>query len=187
MDAWLERYKGHIFAALIALILVGGGVLASRRPQPKPLEIQIPTPSPTVERVIRVHIAGAVVNPGVYTLKDGDRVTDAIAAAGGFTEDANRDALNLAARLADGQKITVPRMGEPTPVAGPGEETQGKVNINTATQAQLEALPGIGPVTAQRIIEFRTRNGPFKSLEDLKIQKLVPASTFEKIKDKITF
>jgi len=186
MDAWLERYKSHIFVALIALIVVGGGVLASRRPQYKPLEIQMPTPSPTVEPLIKVHIAGAVLNPGVYTLKDGDRVADAIAAAGGFTEDANRDALNLAARLADGQKIAVPRLGEPTPVSASNGEATGKVNINTATQAQLEALPGIGPVTAQRIIDFRTRNGPFKRLEDLKDQKLVPASTFEKIKDKIT-
>lgn len=186
MDAWLERYKGHIFAALIALLVVGGGVLASRRPQPKPLEIQMPTPSPTVEPIIKVHVAGAVLNPGVYTLKDGDRVADAIAAAGGFTADANRDALNLAARLADGQKIAVPRLGEPTPAASSDDTATGKVNINMATQAQLEALPGIGPVMAQRIIEFRNKNGPFKRIEDLRDQKLVPASTFEKIKDKIT-
>lgn len=187
MDAWLERYKGYILVAILVLIVVGGGVLTAQRPGPKPLEIQAPTVTPTIQLTIKVYVSGEVANPGVYAFKSGDRVDDAVAAAGGFTPEANRNGINLAARLSDGQQIIVPKTGENAPSAvSPGGSLPAKVNINTATLAELDTLPGIGQVTGQKILDFRAKNGPFQRLEDLKDQKLVPASTFDKIKDLIT-
>ena len=192
MDSLLERNRGYILIILIALVIGGGSLLASRRQEPKPLSIQVPTvaPNPTPSPLIKVHIGGAVVSPGVYTFKAGDRVEDAVTAAGGFTAEANRDSLNLAARLLDGQQIIISKLGEPTPTpsaSGRGTITPSKININTASLPELESLTGIGPVTAQKIVDYRLQNGPFKRLEDLMDLKLVPASTFDKIKEMITY
>lgn len=187
MDTWLERYKGYILMAILVLIVVGAGVLTAQRPGPKPLEIHVPTPTSTTNPTIKVHVGGAVARPGVYALQAGDRVNDAVTAAGGFAEDANRDGINLAARLSDGQQIVIPKMGDAaTSAAPPTGSSPGKVNINTASLSDLDTLPGIGPVTGQKIIDYRTKNGPFQRLEDLKDLKLVPASTFDKLKDLIT-
>jgi competence protein ComEA len=128
-----------------------------------------------------VHVAGAVANPGVYELNAGDRVVDALEAAGGATDKADLGALNLAAWVGDGERVYVPRPGEtPPPVAGPvgggdagagggGPEASGggRVNVNQADAEALTALPGIGPVLAQRIVDFRSANGPFGELNDL--------------------
>jgi competence protein ComEA len=126
-----------------------------------------------------VHVAGAVANPGVFLFKDGARVIDAVDRAGGASADADLAALNLAARLSDGERIYVPRPGEtPPPVinsgggdsggsAGGGASTGGKINVNQASAAELTALPGVGPVLAQRIVDFRETNGPFGKLNDL--------------------
>jgi competence protein ComEA len=141
----------------------------------------IPTPQALV-----VYVSGEVVTPGVYTLPLGSRVADAVAASGGFTDKANREGINLAARVGDEQHISVPRLGETTGAqvsntpggtseAGgitTGEPTAvvaapGKININTASAGQLVELPGIGEVLAQRIITEREANGPFKSVDDL--------------------
>jgi competence protein ComEA len=192
MDSLLERNRGYILIILIALVIGGGSLLASRRQEPKPLSIQVPTvaSNPTPSPLIKVHIGGAVVSPGVYTFKAGDRVEDAVTAAGGFTAEANRDSLNLAARLLDGQQIIISKLGEPTPTpsaSGRGTPTPSKININTASLPELESLTGIGPVTAQKIVDYRLQNGPFKRLEDLLDLKLVPASTFDKIKEMITY
>ncbi len=138
-----------------------------------------PLASPGATGELMVHVAGAVSAPGVVTLPAGSRVVDAITAAGGATADADPDQLNLARPLADGEQVRVPHQGEDastwdtpagpappsstTPHAGPG----GRVNINTATAAELEALTGIGPALAQRIVEYRGTHGPFTSVEDL--------------------
>jgi competence protein ComEA len=188
MDEWLDRYKGYILVALAALVLAGGAVLATRRPESAPLAVRTPLASPTVATLLRVHVSGAVAAAGVYSFRAGDRVEDAVAAAGGFTADANPDGINLAARLSDGQQVVIPKKGDPPtslPAASSGASSR-LVSINSGSLAELDILPGIGPVTGQKIIDFRVKNGPFLKLEDLIENKLVPNATFEKIKDLIT-
>ncbi|MCI0583042.1 MAG: ComEA family DNA-binding protein [Chloroflexi bacterium] len=142
---------------------------------------------------IVVDVAGAVMTPGVYRLAPGSRVGDALSAAGGFGPrvDAVRAAaeLNLAAVLEDEARIVVPSRDDPTPSdgdAGSGGGSAGRlVDLNTATQAELEALPGIGPVTATKIIDSRA-DEPFTSVDDLRTRKLVGAKTFESLRDLVT-
>ncbi len=149
------------------------------------LHRQMPLSQPVVERretplEVSVHVAGAVYQPGVYRLRAGSRVLDAVQEAGGPLPDANVDVLNLAQILEDGQKVLVPvkvPAGEtPTaPFVSPafgtaagGNAVSGTlININTADARALESLPGIGPALAQRIVEYRTANGPFTSPDDL--------------------
>lgn len=118
-----------------------------------------------------VHVAGAVNAPGVYQLADGSRVIDAVAAAGGFAADANPDAVNLAALVADSERVYVPADGEAvTPVAtvaGGAPEEVWPININSADAARLEDLPGVGPATAAAIIAHRDQKGPFASVDQL--------------------
>ncbi len=185
MDDWLDRYKGLVVVAFLVVIIAGVGLLATRQSAPAALAVQPAAPTASTVVSIKVHVTGAVARPGVYTLKVGDRVEDAIAAAGGPTTDGDPNALNLAARLADGQQVPVPRAGEPTLVASMAAAPR-RVSINAATLAELDTLPGIGPVTGQKILDYRLRNGPFQRIEDLVDLKLVPAATFDKIKDLIT-
>ncbi|HEY7122123.1 MAG TPA: helix-hairpin-helix domain-containing protein [Solirubrobacterales bacterium] len=112
-----------------------------------------------------VHVAGAVARPGVYRLPAGSRVTDAVRRAGGFARGASRDAINLAARLSDGQQVVVPRSGAPAIAAGDGQT--GPVSLGSATVEQLDGIEGIGPVTAQKIIEFRDQHGGLSSIDQL--------------------
>jgi competence protein ComEA len=140
-----------------------------------------PTGPADEARLLVVHVAGAVKNPGIVRLPAGARVFDAIAAAGGADSEAQLDSLNLASIVEDSAKIQVPRMGEAVPSqrAGPvgsapaadgtGAGTSGgaKVNLNTATAEELGALPKIGPVLAKRIVDWRQKHGPFASVEDL--------------------
>ena len=116
--------------------------------------------------VIYVHILGQVAHPGLYALRDGDRGVDIVAAAGGFTAEADPAGINLARFLTDGEQIYVPAVGEVAagPAGGPGD---GTVNLNTADAAALDTLPRIGPALAERILAWREKNGPFASVEDL--------------------
>ncbi len=128
-----------------------------------------------------VHVAGAVRNPGVYRMPEGSRVTDAIDRAGGATADAAEDAINLAARVADGQQITLPaRSQAPVGVAGSpglGSSAEGPISLGTATVEQLDTIEGIGPVTAAGIIEFRDQNGGVASIDELdQISGIGPAT-----------
>ncbi|MBM3133245.1 MAG: ComEA family DNA-binding protein, partial [Chloroflexi bacterium] len=122
-----------------------------------------------------VHVSGEVQNPGVYVLNEGTRVTDAIESAGGFAADADRSTINLAKVLRDGDQVHVYKTGE----------SSQRININTADAWLLEALPGIGEKTAEKIIAHRTENGPFESVDELKEAGIVGEATFEKIKDMI--
>ncbi|MET0143976.1 MAG: helix-hairpin-helix domain-containing protein [Ilumatobacteraceae bacterium] len=123
--------------------------------------------------VLVVHVAGAVAAPGVYDVPGGSRVTVAVAAAGGPAPDADASALNLAQPLVDGERVYVPRVGESVPVGPdppPGAGTTspvGPIDLNRATAAELDDLPGIGPATAQAIVDHRSTNGPFASVDDL--------------------
>lgn len=127
-------------------------------PDPPPLMVSAETTS----RFATVHVSGEVLHPGLVVLAVPSRVADAIAAAGGAAPDADLGAVNLAAPVGDGSRLVVPARAAPgVPAAG------GEIRINTATAAELEGLPGVGPVLAAEIIAFRSANGPFAVVEDL--------------------
>jgi competence protein ComEA len=170
-------------AVLVAVAVLGA--LWLTRPEAPPPEVQLPFASTTVASStttttgpveVVVHVAGAVERPGVHRLAEGGRVVDAVDAAGGLAADADGARLNLAAPLADGERVYVPRVGEePPPLVGPsgpapadgGEATTGPVDLNTADAAALDALPGVGPTTAAAIIEHREEVGGFTTVDQL--------------------
>lgn len=142
-----------------------------------------------------VDVTGAVVAPTVARLPAGSRVDDAVLAAGGYAEDADLSAINRAALLIDGQKVHVPRVGETSAAEGGGysfgqdvsaaSDGSGLVNINTADASALDALPGVGPATAEAIIKDREENGPFASIEDIMRVSGIGEKKFENLKDAI--
>ncbi len=135
---------------------------------------------------IFVHVCGAVNDPGVYELDGGSRIHDAIEAAGGANEDADINALNLAMVLTDGEKIYVPTFEEDITESTGGAPGDDKtVNINTADEAGLTAISGIGPSKAAAIVKYREENGPFSSTEDITKVSGIGHGTYEKIKDDI--
>jgi competence protein ComEA len=200
MADWLERYRGYIVIVLLGLIVLGGMFFFLRRPKPEPIFILTPEPTATplltpTPRPLRVYVSGAVAHPDVYELPYDSIVKHAIEAAGGSTGEADLDRINLARRVHDEEQIYVPRKGEESlpvsPPSGPAlpspsSQGGGKVNINTATAEELSTLPGIGPTKAQSIIDYRTTNGPFQSIEDINKVRGIGEATFEKLKDKIT-
>lgn len=149
-----------------------------------------------------VHVVGAVRRPGLYDLRDGERVADAVARAGGATRKADLAAINLAAPLVDGTQVLVPSRLAPAragaaPAAGSagagvsagsaGSAATGvKVSLSTATVEQLDALPGVGPVTAQKIVDYRTENGPFASVDDLDAVPGIGPARLEDLRDLVT-
>jgi competence protein ComEA len=135
---------------------------------------------------IYVHVVGAVAHPGLFALRDGDRVVDAVSAAGGFTDTADQSQVNLARFVSDGEQLVVPVRGATPPAAGPTGTSGGKVNLNTADLATLETLPRVGPAMAQRIIDWRTSKGRFSSIQDLMSVTGVGDKTFAQLKDLVT-
>ncbi len=187
---------------LVGFVLAGALFVVTRLPGGKPVALE---PAPT-KAPIAVQVLGDVVRPGVYELPEGARVTDAIDAAGGLIADANTGDLNLAAKLEDGQQIQIgtgsssitssgpstssgtPQGGSPftvlpTPVPS---ASANLVNINSATLAQLDALPGISPTVAQNIINYRNQYGPFSTIEDIMNVPGIGPATFDTIKNLIT-
>jgi competence protein ComEA len=174
-----------------ALIIVGGllGVgilfLITRPPRGEPIVL---LPAPT-QSPLTVYVTGAVGQAGLYSLPPGSRVNDAIQAAGGFTDDADSQALNLAKMLMDGEQVIVPGLsaqGSPDIGSRSVVPSMDLVNINTATLEQLDTLPEIGPKTAQNIIDYRNGHGPFARVEDILDVPDIGPVTYEKIKDLIT-
>src|SRR5512138_3889958 len=153
-------------------------------------EAVILRPAPTDKPVI-VYITGAVPRPGVYALPRGARVQDAISAAGGFLAEAEKSQINLAALVDDGEKLDIPYLEGSIPVIGtPVPEvvtsTTELININTASLAELDTLPGVGPTTAQKIIDYREQNGPFVNAEDIINVSGIGPGTYERFKNLIT-
>ena len=199
--AWLRnrRVQG---AALLAVATVLGLIWALRAPSASESEAgpsSNPTnrppmstgPTTTVVSQLTVHVAGAVARPGVVRLRPGARVMDALDATGGAQPEADLTRLNLAAPLADGVQILVTRAGEAqAPAAGPGTRPLGagdaRVNINTASAAELDALPGIGPSRATAIIREREEHGPFASVDDLHRVKGLGASRIDELRDRVS-
>lgn len=138
--------------------------------------------------VLKIHIVGAVARPGLYELKPGSRAADAIDAAGGATAAADLSQVNLAAKLADGQQLVVPEAGAAA-AAGSGSAAPGAagpVSINSATADQLTQLDGVGPKTAQKIIDYRQAHGGFKNIEELMEVPGIGPAKFEQIKNQVT-
>jgi competence protein ComEA len=155
---------------ILVMVAVAAGIWwgAGEAVSPPLLATDTPTTgsTPTVSSTITVHVAGLVGRPGLVELPEGSRVADAVAAAGGLLPGARADLINLAAALVDGQQIVVPGPeGDRSPAAG--ETPDGKIHLNLATVAELDALPGVGPVIAERIVSYREANGPFQTVEDL--------------------
>ncbi len=209
--SWLDRNRHTIFIGLLLATLGGVGGFYFGQPSTEPIAIvsaetvptatpsPLPPPSPTPGQV-RVYVTGAVANSDVYILPEGSIIKDAILAAGGFTPDAKPDKINQAQELLDQQQIHVPRIDEdnpPPPVqGGPTNNTdsknnkidasvKGTININTATLEELDSLPGIGPVIAQRIIDYRGSIGGFQSIESIMEVSGIGEATFAKIKELI--
>jgi competence protein ComEA len=180
---------------LVLGLLVSGVIfLASSPPRGNPIQL---LPPPT-SAPIQVHVTGAVNQPGIYTLPVNTRVSDAIQAAGGLTDDANDQAINLAAFLQDGLQIWVPSTipEQESEYAAELQDTFRDqrsqltigvlININTATQEALETLPEIGPKTAENIITYRQNEGFFTSIEEIQKVSGIGPATFDAIKDQIT-
>jgi competence protein ComEA len=178
MDARLSGLsRRQLFgtAAAVAILLVllvrhlGGS--GSAAPAVTPLPAPARPAKPAAAKLLVIDVAGAVRRPGLYRLQSGSRIDDAIAAAGGATAKAQLDAVNLAAPIADGEQVVIPEHGAGgAPAASPpaaGSAPSAPLDLNTATAEQLEALPGIGPVTAQKILDYRRAHGPFHSVAEL--------------------
>ncbi len=182
-----QSSRTFLAGLMIGLIFSGALLLVISEPRGQPVEL-LPLPTP---ESLRVHVAGAVSEPGVYVLPMEAIVSQAIEAAGGPLEEAILDMVNMAATLEDGQQIYVPIEGDsssviysPAPILVP--TSAEKININTALTAKLETLPGIGPSLAKKIVEYRETHGPFLKIEDLLNVSGIGSSKLEGIKDLIT-
>ncbi len=200
MSGQTVRVAGVVLALLAAAALVVAAVvLLTRSDDVDPVVVVAPepenTPVPATWTDIRVQVSGAVFSPGVYPMAEGQRVIDAIAAAGGLRPEADLSGLNLALRVQDEAHYHVPYPGEmPSPsvsaqsgqTAGIHAGTSGLVDLNTADSRELESLPGIGPVMAGRIIAHREANGPFASIDDMENVPGIGPKTLESLRPLVT-
>ena len=161
---------------LVVVLVVGlrhltGGTAAAPALRVRPVVgqggPQGPRPASPASRLVVVDVAGAVRRPGLVRLPSGSRVADAIARAGGLTRSAERSGVNLAAPVADGEQVLVPARGAAGAAAAGGGAPAGPVSLSAASLEQLDALPGIGPVTAQKIVDYRAQHGAFRSVDEL--------------------
>lgn len=206
----MERgLRGKVAALGAAVVLCAGGSLLGSSPQDTAAVVPVPAAgiSAVQTRGVKVYVSGAVAKPGLYEIPAGSRATAAIAAAGGMTLEANPDKVNLAKLLKDGMQVNVPRLSarqlreQTAPVNAAAEaagantlvsvktaaesgrgtaKAGGKVHLNTATAAELTALPGVGDITAQRILEYRAAHG-FTSIEDVMKVKGIGKAKFSKM------
>jgi competence protein ComEA len=195
-----DSYQWLTILAVLILAGLGATLWYVRQPASQAVSIEISTPPPAVQatpntskdasKTVKVYVTGAVMRPGVFTVSASARVEDVVKSAGGFTFDAARDQVNLAASVTDGQHIRIPAHNEvtspPPNQTGKVGASLGKLNINTASVADLEKLPRIGSAIAARIVSYRESHGPFTSIEQLKELKIVRESDFEQIMDLIT-
>jgi competence protein ComEA len=208
MKNFLKHNKPALFIGLILLIAIGvyyfihlegggGGTQVSNEwieeelpmdsNKPEPLELE---ENPQEEENLVVDVKGAIKSPGVYEMKLGDRVIDVIEQAGGLHENADSNNVNFAMKLVDEMVLYIPIVGEeltPEPtVGGVQNQGDGKVNLNKASEAELQTLTGVGPAKATAIIEYRDQNGGFKKVEEVMEISGIGEKTFEKFKDQIT-
>ena len=204
LDEWRTDTRVGVIAMVLIAVIAGVvwyrvGVSGGSEPRPRPASSVEATravaprvTSTTTAAVVVVHVAGAVANPGVVELRVGSRVIDAIEAAGGGTLIADFDQLNLAAKLSDGERVFVPKLGEAAPSAPTSGESgttaggAGLVNLNSATTEQLEELPGIGPALAAAIIDERERRGGFRSVNELRDVRGIGEKRFADLRERVT-
>lgn len=211
--AWLNWFGvARLVVSAVSVVVVCVGAYWLVRPPSAPAEAVLPlvtSPQPPASTVpvpdsgederfadgvvseILVHVAGAVIRPGVYRLVDGGRVDDAVRVAGGPTADANLDALNLAAPVVDGLRVYVPLDGEtvpglPAPSVPEDLGSSGPVDINRADAAMFDTLPGVGPATAEAIVAERDRNGPFLGVDDLERVPGIGPAKLAALRDLVT-
>lgn len=206
MFDWFKEHKSVIFVVGIVFVLIGYYVFTALE---RPIsheeenswnlseevvveeEVEEEAQTEVIEEIL-VDVKGSVNQPGVYLAESGDRVIDLIEKAGGLNEKANESAINFAMRVTDEMVLYVPAIGEELNLpldAGAtltNSSNRDKVNLNTATQSDLETLPGIGPAKAQTILEYREQNGPFQTIEDIMKISGFGEKTFEKLKDSIS-
>jgi competence protein ComEA len=205
LDAWSPGAKRIAIGVVIAV--VAGAVWRWGTGAPGPGTSMVPTgPRPSAEATsatrpsslatVTVHVVGSVRRPGVYRISGGGRVDDAVAAAGGLLGSADQAAVNLARMVNDGEQIAVPAKGA-TAVRGGAPGASGavgggvpgagaKIDLNSATAEQLDTLPGVGPATAKKIVDDRTQNGPYRTVDDLLRVPGIGAKKLDALKDLVT-
>ncbi|MDK8381371.1 MULTISPECIES: helix-hairpin-helix domain-containing protein [unclassified Granulicatella] len=196
-ESWSQAVKGAVIGGVLLLLVGVGGLLPKKEEAVEESEALVTTvlaekteENTTLEAVIFVDIKGEVKKPGVYQMKVGDRVKDALDAAGGLTAEADSQKVNLAQRVEDQMVIVVPKVGEEAeaiPAGATSKEVskEGKVNINTATVEELKTLKGVGEKKAEAIIEYRKKNGSFKTKEDLMKVRGIGKKLFESFEERI--
>ena len=196
-ESWSLAIKSTVIGGVLLLLVGVGGLLPKKEEAVEESEAVVTTvlaekteENTTLEAVIFVDIKGDVKKPGVYQMKAGDRVKDAIDAAGGLTAEADSQKVNLAQRVEDQMVIVVPKVGEeaeaiPAGVTSKETSKEGKVNINTATVEELKTLKGVGEKKAEAIIEYRKKNGSFKTKEDLMKVRGIGKKLFESFEERI--
>ena len=196
-ESWSLTVKGAVIGGVLLLLVGIGGLFSKKEETVEDVTVVETTMlaektevSTRQEAVIFVDIKGAVKNPGVYQMKAGDRVKDALDAAGGLTDEADSQKVNLAQRVEDQMVIVVPKVGEeatemPAGVTSKEAAKDGKVNINTATVEELKTLKGVGEKKAEAIIEYRKKNGSFKTKEDLMKVRGIGKKLFESFQERI--
>ena len=191
----MKLWQGAALAALF--VLLSGSIFLLSRPPVGEAVILLPPPT---ESLLVVDVSGAVASPGLYSLPKNSRLYQAVDAAGGLLDTADRERLNMASQLVDGSKVYIPFQieegsalaAEPfdVPEKSPGQPpfvtTSGLININTASQAELETLPSIGPSTALKIIDYRQEHGPFQNIDALLDVSGIGPVTLDKIRDLIS-
>lgn len=206
---YVTRTQKSLLAVIVIIIVLISGTIYIRQEKAaeislgEAVELKEAAPAPTVIQTevkpaeISVYICGYVNNPGVVKITDGTRLDEAIKMAGGALASADLNAVNLAYKLADEDMVYIPKLGEKPQSTGkamPGvstvkntvQNTPGKVNINTASSGELDTLDGVGPSTAKAIIQYRSSNGPFKSIEEIKNVKGIGDAKYDSIKDSIS-
>ena len=191
--------KKIIYIIIIITIVIGMLYWNKNQNQYEDVELDINTTikEEKINTTIKIHIAGAIKNPGIIELEENARIADAVEKAGGMTEEANIEKINLAYQVKDGQKIYIPSIydieeteiitneaGEKI-IENEENSSESLININTATETELETLPGIGPSTALKIVKYRKENGNFKKIEEIKNVSGIGESKYEKIKEYI--
>jgi competence protein ComEA len=187
----LSRRRILVAAGCLALLLFLGSKLLARPQSTAGLAPPAAAPAETASAaptVVVVDVVGAVRRPGLYRLAQGARIADAVSRAGGVTRKADLALINLAAPLADGEQVVVPRRGTgafaaPSGAGSPGATSSGPVHLSTATEEQLDALPGIGPVTAQKILDYRQQHGAFTSVDELDAVPGIGPARLDQLKD----
>jgi competence protein ComEA len=187
-----RRALAGLLLLIALLVLAGRYLIGAGAPEaPRPAPIVAEQPRADEQPKVVVHVVGAVRRPGLYRLREGSRIADALERAGGASRKADLTVVNLAAPLSDGVQIVVPARLAAATAAAPASSgasdaaPQGPLHLNSATLEQLDALPGVGPVTAQKILDFRDENGGFASVDELDAVPGIGPARMEQLREAV--